>query len=421
MTSLRIAFFTNAFPVPSEPFIELQAAELVRNGHEVTIFGLSGHGPSASSSSDEVRALLNGRYSNVVVPESLAARIGASARASFRTLRKAGVASLPILQPLTFRRTWVDLSAVFQGELVAGHGPFDILHCQFATLGEHVLKLKRAGLLEGRMIIHFRGYDITEVVQAAGASVYDHLWDNAAGFIANCDYFRGKAIEIGCPSDRIQVIGSGIDLAGFPYRPPLRISDDHVRILAVGRLTARKGFHTLIEAAGALLRSGQSLELTIIGEGAERGRLEELIARSGLEGCVILKGRMPHQAIRQRLEESHIFVAPSETCPLGGADAPVNTIKEAMAVGVPVCATRHGGIPELVEEGVTGTLAREGDGVDLAKAIGRLIDMAPRWDEMTQTARTRVKSQYEITRVTETLIAAYRAALPENDSTEGCK
>ena len=411
MARLRIAFFTNAFPQSSEPFIELQASELVRRGHDVTVFGLGGVPVTTSSSPQAVRDRLEARFHNVAVPASMPHRLGAAMAATARTLRKASLGKLPLVRPLVFRRTWLDLSAVFHGELVAGQGPFDILHCQFATLGEHVLKLTRAGLVRGAMVVHFRGYDITEVVQSQGHRVYDELWAKVPGFVANCENFRQRAITIGCPESRIDVVGSGIDLANFPYRPPKLLDERAIKLLAVGRLSPRKGFHSLIAAVALLIKSGLKIELVIVGEGSERDRLEQMIRSHNLTAKIKLAGRLPHSAIRQLLDESHIFVAPSHTCPLGGADAPLNTIKEAMAVGIPVCATRHGGIPELVEEAITGTLAAEDNPADLAAAIRRLVDLSPVWASIAETARKRVETDYDISAVTDRLLTVYRSAI----------
>lgn len=86
---LRIAFFTDGFPVTSEPFIALQAAELLERGHDVRIFGLSNVEASRSSSSERVMALIEGRYANARWPISFAGRLAAVPAASFRTAHKA--------------------------------------------------------------------------------------------------------------------------------------------------------------------------------------------------------------------------------------------------------------------------------------------------------------------------------------------
>lgn len=411
---LRIAWFANGFPVMSEPFIALQAAELVARGHDLRLFGLSNLPVSPPSSSRRVQSLLEGRSANARWPGHPLARALAAPAVAARTARKAGLARLPALQPRIFRRTWLDLTSTFQGDLVAGEAPFDILHCQFATLGEHVIKLRDARLLSGRLVVHFRGYDITQVVRACGRNVHDHLWTQADRFIANCEHFRDLAVELGCPDDKIDVVGSGIELDSFAFRPPLAIAGQRARLIAVGRLTKRKGFHTLIEAVARLVRGGFDCELTLVGGGEERGALESLASRCGIGDRVAFTGPLPHAEISVRLASSHIFVAPSETSPDGGADAPTNTIKEAMAVGVPTCATRHGGIPELVEDGVTGVLAREADPEDLAAAILRLAGLEASWPELALNARSRVEARYETSVVTEKLLATYRRVM-ENE------
>lgn len=408
---LRLGWFTNSFPVSSEPFIELQAAELINRGHDLQVFGLSNLSLSQSSSSERVRTLLQGRVANAQWPHAPVARMAAAASATLRTAQRVGIAKLPILRPLAFRRTWLDLSAVFQGEVVAGQQPFDIMHCQFGTLGEHVIKLMDAGLLSGRLVIHFRGYDITEVVRSFGPTVYDHLWGRADRFIANCETFRSIAIGLGCPEGKIEVVGSGIELANFRYRPPLALGDGAVRLVAVGRMTRRKGFHTLIAALAELATTMPDVQLTLIGDGEERQNLQRLAVDSGIAGKVRFTGALTHADISARLADSHIFVAPSETSANGGMDAPTNTIKEAMAVGVPVCATRHGGIPELVEDGVTGMLAHEADPHDLCRAIERLLEAAPSWPDLARNARKRVEDRYEIGAITERLLQCYGRAM----------
>lgn len=408
---LRIAFFTDGFPVTSEPFIALQAAELLERGHDVRIFGLSNVKASQSSSSERVKALIAGRYANARWPKSFASRLAAVPAASFRTARKSGFQLAALFRPMIFRRTWRDFSAVFQAELVAGEAPFDILHCHFATLAEHVFKLKAAGLLSGRTVVHFRGYDITEVVHAFGPNIYNPLWEKADRFVANCEHFRDRAVSIGCPADRIDVVGSGIELASFEYRPPLPPGPGPVRIIGVGRLSARKGFHTLIDALAILNSAGVQAQLTLIGDGEERKSLEMLAQDRGIDDRVFFKGAMPHARVANELAASHIFAAPSETSPKGGLDAPTNTIKEAMAIGVPVCATKHGGIPELVEEPATGVLAKEGDPLDLSMALQRLIVLAPDWPTITAAARARVEERYSTQYVTDQLLRVYRMAL----------
>ncbi|WP_420348188.1 glycosyltransferase [Pelagibius sp.] len=408
---MKIAFFTNGFPMMSEPFIALAAASLIDRGHEVDIFGLSGIEPTGFSSDPSVQHKLRDRFRNVHWPSAYGQRLLRLPAVSWRLARKRGLAALPVLKPQIYRRGWADLTSSYQAEALADTGPYDILHCHFATLGEFVLKHRQAGILEGRLIVHFRGYDISEVVEAGGPGVYDYLWETADGFVANCAHFRDRAIGLGCPAEKIAVVGSGIDLKGFPYRDPLPAGRGPIECIAVGRLTPRKGVHVVVEALRRLAAEGRALRLTIVGEGDQRPALEEQVRRSGLSERVRFLGACDHGRIQSLLNASHVFIAASMTSPTGGADAPVNTIKEAMAVGVPTCATRHGGIPELVEEGVTGVLAEEGDPADLAAALERLLSREAEWPEMCRRARARVEQTYGNEAITDQLLEVYRRAL----------
>lgn len=408
---MKVAFFTNAFPMLSEPFIALSAASLIERGHDVDVFGMSNVTPTGFSSDANVQARLQKRFQNAAWPQSLGERVKAMPAAAAALAKQRGLASLPLWKPLTYRRGWSDLTALYQAQVFARRSSYDILHCQFATLAEYVLKHRDAGLLQGRLVVHFRGYDISEVVQSFGPTVYDYLWARADRFVANCAFFKERAIGLGCPADKIDVVGSGIDLQGFPYRRPLATDGGQVRCLTVGRLTPRKGIHRVIEALHHLVAEGRDLRLDIVGEGEQRAELEFLVQDYGLEDRVRFLGARPHSDIRALLEKSHIFIAASMTSATGGTDAPVNTIKEAMAIGVPTCATRHGGIPELVEEGTTGALAREDDPVDLAAALKRLLAAEAEWLALTQRARRRVEQNYGIESVTDKLLAVYAQAL----------
>ncbi|NIA67729.1 colanic acid biosynthesis glycosyltransferase WcaL [Pelagibius litoralis] len=417
-TRLQVAFFTNAFPMMSEPFIALSAASLIDRGHDVDVYGLSNVTPTGFSSAPSVQAKLRDRFRNAQWPLRFSERMKQLPTAASDLARRRGIASLPIWKPGTYRRNWSDLTAVYQARVIAEPGEYDILHCQFATLAEYVVKHRRAGILKGRLVVHFRGYDISEVVQRFGPDVYDYLWSAADRFIANCDHFKERAIALGCPADKIDVVGSGIDLQGFAYQEPRSTDGGPVQCLTVGRLTPRKGIHIAIEALRRLVAEGCDINLAIVGDGEQRRELEEQASAGGLGERVKFLGSRPHSEIQTLLEASHIFIAASLTSSAGGVDAPVNTIKEAMAVGVPTCATDHGGIPELVEEGSTGVLARENDPASLAAALRRLLAREANWPTLSRAGRLRVERDYGNDIVTDKLLKVYEMALADRAKPE---
>ena len=414
---MKIAFFVNAFPMMSEAFIANSAAALIDQGHSVDIFGVGNVAPTGLSVKSVEEHHLDERTVNMRWPTSRVGRVAGLPGALGTIVRKNGVAALGRLRPSVYRRSMRDLTAFYQASAFERVGEYDILHCQFATLAEGVIKHRKAGFLKGNIVVNFRGYDISETVAAIGPHVYDHVWSEASSYIANCDYFRRRAIDLGCPEDRIDVIGSGIRLENFPFEPAPRRDEKDVRFLMVGRLIERKGFQVALRALAAFSRETQTpIKVDIVGDGAMRPSLEALVTDLGLGASVHFHGARTHSEIAGYLRNTDVFLAPSMTSARGGQDAPVNTLKEAMAVGRPVIGTVHGGIPELVIEGETGVLATENDVDSLCAAINRLMDKRANWPQLVTRARAKVEEMYDLDRVTQKLVALYERTIAQENA-----
>lgn len=140
------------------------------------------------------------------------------------------------------------------------------------------------------------------------------------------------------------------------------------RILFVGRLSRDKGVDSLIKAMPIVLASCPEAELTLVGDGPERGALERLAVALGVAPRVHFKGLVEHSALADYYGAATVCVLPSswmENCPISGL--------EALAAGRPVVGSAIGGISEIVEDEVTGFLVRVGDFEALAKGIVRLL------------------------------------------------
>jgi glycosyltransferase involved in cell wall biosynthesis len=164
-----------------------------------------------------------------------------------------------------------------------------------------------------------------------------------------------------CVSERTVVIPNAVDVESAPRSSPAE--RERPLILAVGRLKAPKDFPTLIRALSGL--RPDSFEAVIVGEGPDRPRLEEEIEALGLSGRVRLAGE--RRDVPELLAAADVFVLPSASEGL-----PVSVL-EAMAAGLPVIASRVGGVPEQVSDGETGLLVEPGDPSELTAALDRLI------------------------------------------------
>jgi colanic acid/amylovoran biosynthesis glycosyltransferase len=297
--------------------------------------------------------------------------------------------------------------------MMARQPSFDIVHCQFGYEGLVAHRHRRLGTLRTRALIcHFRGSDLTRYVRENGRGVYRWLFGDAELLIANCDYFRRRLLDLGAPADRTIIIGSPIDTGFFaPPKKPRETYDGRraLRLVAVGRLAEKKGFADAIDAVAKLEDRDATLE--IYGDGPLRAQLEARAQDHGLANRVTFHGPAVAREILAGLHRADIALAPSVTAQDGDADAPVNTLKEAMATGLPVIATRHGGIPELVEHGVNGLLVPERDPAAIAAALRELAAAPERWHTMGQCGREAVVERYGLEEVASMTLAAYRRAL----------
>jgi glycosyltransferase involved in cell wall biosynthesis len=163
-----------------------------------------------------------------------------------------------------------------------------------------------------------------------------------------------------CDAERTLVIPNAVDVAAAPRS--MLYDRKRPLIVAVGRLKAPKDFSTLIGALGRLPQ--ESFDGLIVGEGPERQPLEGEVSALGLANRVRFAGE--RHDIPELLATADVFVLPSRSEGL-----PISVL-EAMAAGLPVVASRVGGVPELVVDGKTGLLVQPGDPEELAGALCRL-------------------------------------------------
>ncbi len=409
---MKIAFFVHRFPVISEAFIANAAAGLIEEGHAVDIYALDGPGDATHERHALIKRYgLEDRTRTFRLKESPRRRVALAPPAALKLAARHGLKIGSVLDSRSFGPDRIGLRALHEASLFRGGGKYDILHCHFGTLAEAVLDHRRAGFLTGRVVVHFRGYDISKHIQDNGEHAYDRVFRDADAFIANCGYFRDRAIALGAPASRTQVVASGVALDRFPFAVRSWAPAEPLRVLAVGRLVEKKGFRFAVEAVARLVAHGLDAHLTIVGDGPLRSALEEQAAALSVSKRVTFHGALPHERISQLLEGSHILLAPSTTAASGDRDASINTVKEAMATGCPFVTTNHGGIPELVDGVDAGVMTQEGDAGALAAGVLTLLARRGEWADMGRRGRDHVISKYTIESVTAATLEIYQQAL----------
>ena len=165
----------------------------------------------------------------------------------------------------------------------------------------------------------------------------------------------------------------GVDAAVFHPRRRLAVSLVPL-IVSVGRLRAKKGLDTLIEACAQLRDRGQPFRCEIVGYGEEQSRLAALITARDLDDHVTLAGKLTRDQVIARYARAALYVQPSRVAADGDRDGIPNVLLEAMAMGLPVLATRVSGIPELVHDRRNGLLVEPDAPAALAVAMSELLD-----------------------------------------------
>jgi glycosyltransferase involved in cell wall biosynthesis len=214
-----------------------------------------------------------------------------------------------------------------------------------------------------------------------------------SGYIAQ--EFRSK---IGAPRALVRIVRNGVGEAEFVS---VAARPDATDLVCVGELRGVKGFDVLIEALAMLKRSGRRLTATIVGEGPDGGQLTALTQQLGLADQIRFVG---HHPAREAFVLGRILVVPSR------AESLPYIVLEAAAAGMPIIATRVGGIPEIFGA-EAGQLIAADDSAALAHAVGAALDDPARLRGVAQRVNARVRAEFTVNGMVEGGLAAYREAL----------
>jgi colanic acid/amylovoran biosynthesis glycosyltransferase len=404
---LRIAYLVWRFPVLSETFISNEIGGALARGHDVTVLPFAKPAAVPADRPDPEQLEIARRVVPLTLPRRLY-EVPAFAALAWRR-RRAIPRVAAALDPRRFGRAQLKIRLIHQALRLAELAPFDLLHCQFGTLGLIGHRLRACGLLHGRLITTFRGHDISQYLREQGAGVYRGLFEHGDHFLTNCDFFRRRLVELGCDPARLSVQRSGVAIDRFPFRARSAPADGRVVLATVGRLVEKKGIADCLQALASVVGDHPRLSYRVLGDGPLRAELEALTDRLGLRPRVTFLGAGDQGAVRRLLEDAHLFLGPSVTAADGDQDAPINTLKEAMAMGVPVISTWHGGIPELVEDGVSGRLVPERDPAALANALRELLMAPDCWPMLARAARAEIEANWDRERLNDQLDALYRS------------
>lgn len=413
---MKIALILGGFPILSETFILNQIIGLIERGHQVDIYTLYPQLLDNSKVHPDVEKYRLVERTNYVlnIPENRSLRL---LKGIWLLANKGYKNPLMVVRSLNvfkYGKSAASLKLFYLTISILGKEPYDIIHCQFGHFAPSVMQLRNIGALKGKLIVCFRGVDISQYIQAHGNDVYNEIFKTADFFLPNCEYFKRRLLLLGCDANKLVVHRSGIDCNKFVFSPRYPPTNGKIRIAMTGRLVEKKGTQYAIRAIAKLSNFKSNIEFIIIGDGYLREELQQLIQFLNVGDIINLVGAKPQPEIIEILNNSHLFIAPSVTAENGDQEGIPNVLKEAMCLGMPVISTYHSGIPELIEDGVSGFLVPERDVDALAEKLNYLIENPQVWIEMGSSGRAYVEKHYNSEKLNDQLVEIYQQVLANN-------
>src|SRR5205809_2345382 len=288
---------------------------------------------------------------------------------------------------------------IYRGEYkmlvsILGRRGADMMHIYFGHTGVHLLPFVREW--NRPCLVSFHGADVAikhEVANYLGKLRL--LFDSVALVLARSQSLADRLIRFGCPPEKIRLNRTGIPLNEFSMIRREFPSDGHWQILQACRLIDKKGVGSAIRAFAIFAREFPKAEFVIAGKGPLQPELQTLAEQLGVGGKVHFCGFLSQHDLRDLYGRAHIFIHPSETPPDENQEGVPNSILEAMATGLPIIATRHGGIPEAVTENLNGFLSDEGDTQSLGRSMVALANSPELYARFTAAAREAVAENFD--------------------------
>ncbi len=288
----------------------------------------------------------------------------------------------------------------------------DLMHVYFGNTGVHLLPLIERW--DRPCVVSFHGMDVQRRETERGYEAnLRKLLPLVPLVLVRSQSIAERLIELDCDPKKIRLNRTGIPLDGFPYLVRNAPSNDAWTIVQACRLVPKKGLATALRAFANFAKAFPKSTFLIAGDGPLRRELEELSQKLDLQKAVIFLGFLSQTELRVLYEKAHIFMHPSELPPDSNQEGVPNSMLEAMASGLPVVATRHGGIPEAVTDGVSGSLVPERDVEGLTASLLRIVENPDRWIAMGAAASEAVAVKFAQPHQIESLESAYSEAIEQ--------
>jgi len=243
------------------------------------------------------------------------------------------------------------------------------------------------------LVVHFHGIDAFHTRLLKENGNYRRIFQDAAAIVVVSREMEQQLLALGCPRQKLHYNCYGIEVDRFSAASPAT-SPKH--FLAVGRFVDKKAPHLTLQAFHAAWLRDRELRLTMAGEGPLWESTKQLAQAEGLTEAVEFPGVITSDQVAERMRQVRAFVQHSVITADNDHEGTPLSILEAMASGLPVIATRHAGIPDVIDHGVNGLLCDERDIASMSAHISALAADAELAGELGAAGRTRAQRDHRL-------------------------
>ncbi len=412
---MRVAFVLDRFPLLSETFIVNQLAGLFDRGITTDIYSLY-PGDTSQMHADVSRyGMLDHVTYSPAMPQGKLRRVLSGAGHFASLLPQNPRAAIGCVNPATHGQLASSMRLIHMAKPFFTKQRYDIIHCNFGHIGQFLARLRPMGLMPGKLLVQFYGFDASQRPKMEGPDLYKQLFEQASGVMVLSNYMKKQLSDLGCPEEKLLIHGTGADARKFPYKPRTLEPGQKIRILSIARLAEKKGLEYAIRAFAQVKPHRRDFIYQIIGDGPLREPLQKLIDELQLGDCVELVGWKVQEEVCQYLDQSHLLLVPSVTAKDGDQEGTPTVIVEGAMMGLPVISTLHSGIPDMVLDGQSGYLVPERDVDALAQKLVQLMNQPQDWPAMGKCGSEHACGRYDVKLLNDQLVEIYQQVLQSPD------
>lgn len=285
-----------------------------------------------------------------------------------------------------------------------------LILCEYGPSGVELMR--SAKKLSIPLIVHFHGYDAyrDDILSSYGKQ-YKELFSIATQIIGVSKHMCNQLITLGCSEAKLNYLPYGIDTGIFKFSGNER---KEIIFISCGRFVEKKAPHITIKAFEKVYRQRNDARLIMIGDGELLKYSADLVNQLGIHHAVEFKGALGQKEIASLYSKSFAFLQHSITTRTNDSEGTPLSVMEAMATGLPVVATTHTGINDIITNEGLGYLVEEKNSDEMAEKMLYLVKNSATATEIGQRASEHIHKNYTLDIYTKKLSDLIRQSIPQS-------